>query len=139
MICKKCNVDKSDSEFYKYNRRGSIKPYGVCIECTKAKSKEKYNDKVEAINTLKSAIGCRKCGDKRYYVLDFHHRNPKEKDIVISDCTRKSLNALLKELKKCDVLCSNCHREWHHLYNTTNISYDTWLNENINKENKYER
>ena len=42
MICKKCNIDKSDSEFYKYNRRGSIKPYGICIECTKVKSKERY-------------------------------------------------------------------------------------------------
>lgn len=129
MICKRCNIDKDDSEFYKHRRRGIIKPYGVCIECTKIKSKENYDNKAEALKILKSAIGCKKCGEKRHYMLDFHHRNPEEKEVVISDCTRKSLHALLEELKKCDILCSNCHREWHYLYNTTDITYNAWLGE----------
>ena len=71
MICKRCSIDKDDSEFYKHRRRGIIKPYGVCIECTKIKSKENYDNKAEALKILKSAIGCKKCGEKKTLCVRF--------------------------------------------------------------------
>ena len=49
--------------------------------------------------------------------LEFHHRDPKEKDFGIS--RHKYLNReetkqkLRIELDKCDLICSNCHRERH--------------------------
>lgn len=57
---------------------------------------------------------CRICGlqDDCMAVYDFHHRDPKEKDVNIARIlTRKS--AAYKEAKKCDLLCSNCHRRLH--------------------------
>lgn len=129
MICKTCGQEKDISKFYIYQRRNKVKPYSSCIECTKLRSKHNYDSKINAINTLKHAIGCKKCGEKRYYMLDFHHRNPNEKELVISDCSRRSLHSLLEELKKCDVLCANCHREWHYLHETIGIEYDAWLGE----------
>jgi len=44
-------------------------------------------------------------------VYDFHHRDPKEKDVGISQA--KSWAAIEKELEKCDLVCSNCHRKLH--------------------------
>ena len=44
--------------------------------------------------------------------LEFHHLNPLEKDYVISGGT-KSFNSLKKELDKCILVCSNCHKEIH--------------------------
>lgn len=58
---------------------------------------------------------CIRCGyNKCTAALDFHHRNPHEKDFTISTMSnRKFDDELRKELDKCDCLCSNCHREQH--------------------------
>lgn len=48
-------------------------------------------------------------------VFDFHHRNPEEKSFGIgSELTNKSMDELLEEVKKCDLLCANCHRVLHY-------------------------
>ncbi len=58
---------------------------------------------------------CMKCGYNKYpEVLEFHHRNPSEKDFNISrkgHC--RSWQRVSEEIKKCDLLCANCHREIH--------------------------
>jgi len=48
-------------------------------------------------------------------VLEFHHRNPKTKKRSISEMFHNgdSLKTLEKEIKKCDVLCANCHKKEH--------------------------
>lgn len=56
---------------------------------------------------------CQKCGyDKCPAAFDFHHYDPREKDFVISSRMAWS-EALEAELKKCILLCANCHREAH--------------------------
>ena len=55
---------------------------------------------------------CFKCGYKRCLsALDFHHKNPSEKDFPISRWRNKE--DTLEEIKKCVLLCSNCHHEVH--------------------------
>lgn len=55
---------------------------------------------------------CQRCGiSYPPCVMDFHHRNPKEKKFSISQTSfRKGRIHLLEEMAKCDLLCSNCHR-----------------------------
>ena len=50
--------------------------------------------------------------DKCVSAFDFHHINAIEKDFTIS-AKMTSWLAIEKELKKCVLLCSNCHREVH--------------------------
>jgi hypothetical protein len=47
--------------------------------------------------------------------LQFHHRNPREKDFTISNACSWgwSIERILKEMEKCDVLCANCHAKRH--------------------------
>ena len=47
--------------------------------------------------------------------LDFHHVNPKEKSFGISGSANqtKALEPQLEELKKCILVCANCHRGIH--------------------------
>lgn len=48
-------------------------------------------------------------------ILQSHHVNPKDKSFEISDgnaCSR-SKEAILNEMKKCIIVCPNCHR-WIH-------------------------
>lgn len=63
---------------------------------------------------------CQKCGyDKCDGALQFHHRNPEEKEfglggINLND-TNFSIDKVYEEVDKCDLLCANCHAEAHYL------------------------
>lgn len=60
---------------------------------------------------------CEKCGyNKNIAALDFHHRNPKHKRFNLDGrkISNTSLSLLLEECEKCNLLCSNCHREEHY-------------------------
>lgn len=57
---------------------------------------------------------CQMCGyDANAKALEFHHIHPKEKSFAISDYTLKGLDILFEELRKCTLLCANCHRIIH--------------------------
>lgn len=58
---------------------------------------------------------CIKCGEADRACLDFHHRNPSEKDGNVSHMLQLgSVENAMKEAEKCDILCSNCHRKLHY-------------------------
>jgi crotonobetainyl-CoA:carnitine CoA-transferase CaiB-like acyl-CoA transferase len=57
--------------------------------------------------------GCMDCGLRPEYaqVLEFDHRPDEEKLFHISDrMTTGTVDELLAEIAKCDVVCANCHR-----------------------------
>ena len=59
---------------------------------------------------------CVLCGyDKCVEALEFHHLDPEQKDISISSmyASPQSWQKVVSELKKCALLCANCHREEH--------------------------
>lgn len=63
---------------------------------------------------LKSKLQCEICGENHPATLDFHHRNPEEKDFDVSRLMRfGSKQRILAEIEKCNVWCSNCHRKHH--------------------------
>lgn len=46
-----------------------------------------------------------------WYVMDFDHRDPSKKvDGIARMVLNCSRDKLIKELKKCDLVCANCHR-----------------------------
>lgn len=52
--------------------------------------------------------------DKWQSALEFHHVNPEEKEFgITTDTTTKAISKQLDELKKCILVCSNCHRGIH--------------------------
>ena len=55
------------------------------------------------------------CGyDRCQWALDFHHLDPSQKEFGISmDGITRSWERVQKELDKCVLVCSNCHREIH--------------------------
>ncbi len=64
---------------------------------------------------LKKGYSCIRCGISDFRVLDFHHRDPEEKDVEVSNMARLrySKKRILAEIEKCDCLCANCHRIVH--------------------------
>lgn len=69
-------------------------------------------------------LKCEVCGyDKHSSGLDFHHKNPEEKEGTIHQMmngpapNETNVQKFIAEIKKCVVLCANCHREHHAKYN----------------------
>jgi hypothetical protein len=60
-------------------------------------------------------VSCKHCGFKHPGVIDFHHRDPALKDTEVATMVadKRSKEAILKEIEKCDPLCANCHRILH--------------------------
>ena len=59
---------------------------------------------------------CVVCGENTATCLDFHHLNVDDKDRSISSAASQwgwGIQRLTKEISKCLVLCSNCHRKLH--------------------------
>lgn len=69
----------------------------------------------EEIDRIKTECGCSSCGMTITACLDFHHRDPLTKLFEISRGITMGYAwaRILAEIEKCDVLCSNCHRQVH--------------------------
>lgn len=80
---------------------------------------------------------CEKCGyDKNLSALEFHHINPSEKEFQIDSrhISNTSIVRLKKEINKCMLLCSNCHKEIHYpKYDKSNLDdlLETYKTNNI--------
>jgi hypothetical protein len=55
---------------------------------------------------------CLDCG-RRFpaYVMQFDHRDPATKRFLVAASWLKSIATILNEAAKCDIVCSNCHRD----------------------------
>ena len=78
--------------------------------------------KMQEYRDYKSTLKCERCGyDEHPYALDFHHvvRSPDNRRVneLIGD---GYFGAAYEEMKKCQVLCANCHRRHHALEHNGN-------------------
>lgn len=127
-ICKE-DLPENSIHFASRKRKTKISFQGVCRECQKKYRKKHYeenkakyigkaakytSDICEWLDEYKKDLKCENCGEDRYWVLDFHHKDPNIKDDEISNLKRKgNKGKLIKEIEKCSVLCANCHRDFH--------------------------
>jgi len=112
--CAKCDTPKRLEEFYPpYGKKKKVHSY--CIECQQNKNRERVRD-LKRLCVLYKGSKCVLCGYHRCIeALEFHHRNPNEKDFQVSKVRYKSFDENIKnELDKCDLVCANCHREIHY-------------------------
>lgn len=59
---------------------------------------------------------CEKCGySKNLAALEFHHKEPTQKESKLDArvLSNRTWGFILKEFEKCELLCSNCHKEVH--------------------------
>ena len=70
----------------------------------------------EFVRRVKLRKGCSQCGYKKYHgALHFHHLNPEEKISSGSKAIQYnwSPTKIKREMRKCTILCANCHAEEH--------------------------
>ena len=140
--CSKCDEIKSISEFRKNGKWWM----GKCKSCqaiyttehnkvnkdrykkyTHKSQKMCYNRGQTFMNKHRAICGCKKCGDKRYWLIDYHHIDPNTKDNPVTYYKTGRLDILKKELRKCIPLCRNCHTDFHHQEKVKGISIQEYL------------
>lgn len=110
-VCSKCGVEKGVNADNFYLPRTSW-----CKICHKkgatARGKAKEERRRRHINRYKVLKGCQHCGyNDNPVALDFHHSGDKVGGVAgMLTHTRKKL---FTEIRKCTVLCANCHRVEH--------------------------
>jgi hypothetical protein len=138
--CQCCKILKEEIEFgnNKKNEDGKQKTCILCIREQQLKSyykdKARYYKRTRKIiernkiyvDDYKKQCSCLICNENRNWLLDFHHIDPKQKDFNISDSMGISINNIKKEIEKCVILCSNCHRDFHYLEKTKGITFEEY-------------
>lgn len=78
------------------------------------RQKRMRHDRGEWLLNFKRNLSCVRCGETHPRCLDFHHRDPENKLGLVSRMVKcNSLEKVIAEISKCDVLCANCHRKLH--------------------------
>jgi predicted HNH restriction endonuclease len=91
-------------KYYEKNKEKAI----AANQVVRARGKEKWD-------LYKGSLKCARCPEKHIATLDFHHINPTEKEYNVSKLVANRMyTKAYKEIKKCIVLCANCHRKLHY-------------------------
>lgn len=130
MIDKKCfRCEKTLSlTAFKSNTNRPDGLQGQCVDCQKEyrrkhylKNRDKYIEKskkwrlefVSWWKEYKKQFKCLRCGESHPACIDFHHFSDDKDNCVSVLVSMANKDRLLKEIEKCEPLCSNCHRKIH--------------------------
>ena len=129
-ICKDCEKMSWCSWQSSFTQTGTPEYRAGCDECQKkyysrmrktdkfrkSRNRSRKNSQIKSKQKMVDYLGgcCCKCGYKKCLsALTFHHRNPKEKEFELGAVKDWKWEKIKKELKKCDLVCFNCHMEKH--------------------------
>lgn len=123
--CKSCGKEMETRADRKHNGyckvcgiTGDRNPlYGV-VPSTKGTGtydRNKYNQNIKKKLVSLNGNECKICKAKNLPLVcyDFHHTNSEDKEYQISQIMMWKWETLEKEIKKCIMVCSNCHKSIH--------------------------
>ena len=117
-VCGRCKVEQPLDQFYIESEARAEVRYGKkrkqpCRSCNQRYQAERRAPRQAIADKIKMDAGCMDCGLRPEYaqVLEFDHRPDEDKLFHISDrMVSGTVEDLLAEIAKCDVVCANCHR-----------------------------
>ena len=125
--CTKCHEVK-DLDQYCKSSKGKMGVQPACKACmniaytiSRKKKQQHYQEVqykrssivMDKVREYKVTHGCVVCGEGDPCCIDFHHRDPADKEIEISNMRCFSWDRVLTEIEKCVTLCSECHAKVH--------------------------
>ncbi len=100
-------------------REHNEKKRKICGTCRVRRARKRTKEK--AVELLGGK--CSRCNyNKSLRALEFHHLDPTQKDMQISVSKNPAWEKVKEELKKCVLLCSNCHAEEHEKIDATLVN-----------------
>lgn len=112
-ICRMCNQDKPDAEFF-YRGGGRSGKQADCQDCSRKRAREYRQQMRDRVSEYKLVKGCEVCGFKAKHScqLDLDHIDPATKTYKGAHKAYDagwSWGRIEAELAKCVVTCKNCH------------------------------
>lgn len=99
--CKYCGEERDDGQFQvAVVKKGKIYKRLKCTVCKIETQSIRKRETRNWLNEIKRKLKCEVCGYSDFRALVFHHRNPKEKDINLSDALRHGWSIKLEYKKK---------------------------------------
>lgn len=84
----------------------------VCENCYRKQNVVQITKKKKWLWDHKASVGCVLCKEGDPRCLDYHHLHPKKKKFSIGSIASSIPDhAIIIEMKKCVVICANCHRQ----------------------------
>lgn len=129
--CKDCGEIKDCKWQHSFTQTGVPEYRCRCIDCYKKYLSDLRKRRRLTLNRQRLArieetkekciilLGgkCKDCGESDMRILSFHHKKPEQKEFDISKLINNgccfSNKKLQDELKKCELLCFNCHMKRH--------------------------
>jgi hypothetical protein len=115
-ICAKCKIYKPGEQFVRRRKRRR-RPYSYCEECRNKVSAAYHEQLKQKRLEIKCFIykyllshPCA-CGESAPEALEFDHRRDKKFDISHAAKYGYGMAVVQREIEKCVVMCSNCHRK----------------------------
>lgn len=110
-LCSKCGTRKPDHEFYFRETEGRYNAW--CKACTCQFQIRRWKDRKRKAVELLGGKCCR-CGyAKNLSAFQFHHVERDQKEFNWNKLRLRSWRRIVEELKKCALVCANCHAEIH--------------------------
>lgn len=102
--CKDCS-----RKYIRNHYKNNVKYY---LEKAKKSNLERRRIAHEYVGAYLATHACVDCGEADIVVLEFDHkdRNDKKGSIGEQLGNKFTMETLIKEIKKCEVRCANCHR-----------------------------
>lgn len=103
----------------KDDQRAYSKSYGAgWYQRNKEQVKASANARKQRVKAswveYKATLACAICGASHPAIIDFHHPNREDKEHNIYRLVSNgAFKKVAEEIKKCQVLCANCHRKVH--------------------------
>jgi DNA-binding transcriptional MerR regulator len=110
-FCDLCKIALNEVNSYKKHKNGTRSNF--CKKC------QSIVTRVKRAETKKKCIDykggkCKNCGYIGFHeAFEFHHMDEGEKEKEVAKMLNCNWEKIVKELEKCDLLCSNCHRKEH--------------------------
>ena len=116
--CSKCGETRPITMFYveieerRAQREGRKSFKMHCRLCQREQMSRRLAPRRQHVDQVKLSAGCADCGIRSPHpeIYDFDHVRGEKKHSVSSLITKGSMEDLLSEIAKCDVVCANCHR-----------------------------
>lgn len=125
-LCKYCKKYYPESDFgVAVTTEKKVYRRHKCRYCYRKAKKQLWKRYQKWLNDYKKQHHCSQCGNKDYRVLEFHHAQGKELPGSLCTCKGHSFKKIKSEVRKCIILCENCHRILHHQEKTKKFEAKT--------------
>jgi hypothetical protein len=110
---KKCSECKKPYDLSVFGHKGGGYLNSRCPQCFSDYTTKRHNARKLAVIEFLGGK-CKKCRKKVHpAAFSLHHVDPKTKELGWNKLRNRSIKTLIKEVKKCVLLCANCHSMEH--------------------------